>query len=288
MAGKLLLIGGVALVAWWALGMPKSIPELQADIKKLTDQIAPQGADAQDDGGGGDDTSSADDSGGGGGGDVGQGQDLDQQGFDGGGGATGDDQQDTTGGGADQDFGDTTAPPDQDQDTGPAVPQPQRNDGRPADAPDSGAPVLGHPRHHAPHAVAKTHGHYPGKRGWYTKPGHHHCDPDDPQPSGVQCCCTDPSKCSPGHCTSGPAIHHFRLQHHKINHKIVSDFHHPHSEPHHFQHHAIHRHKHHVPPHAVAKTLPASHPHSLTHHKKKILDPFEQAKNFQAHYGYYY
>jgi hypothetical protein len=43
--GKLILIGGVALIAWWVIGRPTSIEELRADIDNITAQF--KGQDAQ-------------------------------------------------------------------------------------------------------------------------------------------------------------------------------------------------------------------------------------------------
>jgi hypothetical protein len=44
--GKLILIGGVALIAWWVIGRPTSIEELRADIDNITAQFKGQDASA--------------------------------------------------------------------------------------------------------------------------------------------------------------------------------------------------------------------------------------------------
>jgi hypothetical protein len=44
--GKLILIGGVALIAWWVIGRPTSIEELRADIDNITAQFKGQDSSA--------------------------------------------------------------------------------------------------------------------------------------------------------------------------------------------------------------------------------------------------
>jgi hypothetical protein len=106
--GKLILIGGVALIAWWVIGRPTSIEELRADIDNITAQFKGQDSSATtatdpntidntntqdntgaaaDDGSGGQDQGQQQDDGSGDGGDDqgGQGFGGDQGGFGGGG-----------------------------------------------------------------------------------------------------------------------------------------------------------------------------------------------------------
>jgi hypothetical protein len=219
---NVLIIGGIALVAWGLIGFPTTITDLKTDIENIKQEFAGAGptpptttaAAPAADATGGDTGGGA--SGAGGGGHGGHGG-----GGAGGGGAGSQDQgADDSSDGSDQpDFGTNngTAAPAPDlfpqafaEPVTPVAPAPP--------AVDTTIPVLHkhhqqHPHvaviHTPPHAVKKTHppkhhkqkhgayghagGGYKGTRGYYTKKGHHHCTRGTPG-----CVCTDKSKCKVG------------------------------------------------------------------------------------------
>lgn len=197
---NVLIIGGIAFVAWALIGFPTSIPDLKTDIENIKQELggpaaAPPAATAQ--------PAASPDA-------TAPATVVPQAGAGGFSGDTGSDGSDQPDDGASNG---TSAP----------APDPTPRFFTEPQAPIAPAPPAVHktipPVHHQiagkpvakvvhtpPHSVKKTHpkkkhkeeygkkgGHYLGTRGYYTKKGHHHCTRGTPG-----CVCTDASKCRVG------------------------------------------------------------------------------------------